>query len=63
MRQGLGLQLRPVVIAAQKTIIAAEDDDNRQIRKLHRLSGQITPPKTKRRHSVYAEYRRWKNAN
>jgi hypothetical protein len=32
------------VIAAQKTIIAAEDDDNRQNTKSACLSGRITPP-------------------
>jgi hypothetical protein len=58
MRQGLGLQLPPGVIAAQKTIIAAEGDDNRHIRNLHPVSGRITPPKTERRHSVNPECRR-----
>jgi len=46
------------VIAAQKTIIAAEGDDNRHIRNLHPVSGRITPPKTERRHSVNPECRR-----
>jgi hypothetical protein len=45
MRQGLGLPLRPVVIAPQKTIIAAEDDDNRQNTKFASSFGADHAPK------------------
>jgi len=63
MRQGLGLQLRPGRDRRPENDHAAEDDDNRQNTKSAFSFGRITPPKTEQRHSVYAECRRWKNAN
>jgi hypothetical protein len=51
------------VIAAQKTIIAAEDDDSRQNTKSASSFGADHAPKNRTRHSVNPECRRWKNAN